>query len=103
MTQQQQSGTLGLTTLLSYSEEGLCPGSGVLWKGGSKATLSFGHCLELMITLSDNSAADLVLHRLGMLAVQRQVAEWGMRNTRVYLSQRQVAPLRLLPINEHQQ
>eukprot|EP00899_Mesostigma_viride_P004906 jgi/Mesvir1/14416/Mv09800-RA.1 len=72
-----------------------CIGSGKLTRWASGALLTFGECVEWMMTISDNTAADLVLHRLGLSRVRASLRAMGLRDTEVYLSQRQAYLLAL--------
>eukprot|EP00897_Mesotaenium_endlicherianum_P001673 jgi/Mesen1/1533/ME000133S00545 len=52
-------------------------------------TVAVGECLDLMMTISDNTAADLMLREVGLARVRERVAAVGMKGTDIHLSQRQ--------------
>lgn len=72
-----QMGAIVLTERLTLAAEDRVPGSGVLHELGAGLTLSWQDALTLMTVVSDNTATNLVIGRLGLDAVQTWLAdEW---------------------------
>lgn len=81
---QAQSGKIDLNTRVDIHRDALVGGSGVLQffsDGGSSVSI---HDLAiLMILLSDNSATNLLIDRVGMNNVNSMLDGLGLRNTRL--------------------
>lgn len=86
---EKSNGALRLSSTVSIREGDKCIGSGQLWKRRSGTKVSFGKCLELMQTVSDNTAADLVLRRVSIAKVRQRLVNLGLLATDICLSQRQ--------------
>ena len=72
-----QVGQTGLGERLSMQAEDRVPGSGVLHDLGAGLALSWLDLLTLMVTVSDNTATNLVIGRLGLPDLQAWLAaEW---------------------------
>jgi beta-lactamase class A len=75
--QAAQSGEVPLTERLTLAADERVPGSGVLHELGVGLNLSWQDLLTLMVIVSDNTATNLVIGRLGLEALQRWLAaEW---------------------------
>ena len=70
-----QVGQTGLGERLSMQAEDRVPGSGVLHDLGAGLALSWLDLLTLMVTVSDNTATNLVIGRLGLPDLQAWLAE----------------------------
>ena len=70
-----QSGQVGLDERLSMQAADRVPGSGVLHDLGAGLALSWLDLLTLMVTVSDNTATNLVIGRLGLTELQAWLAE----------------------------
>jgi beta-lactamase class A len=87
--QMVHEGKLDPASTITLSAADKKPGSGVLLRLGNGATISLQDAVDLMITLSDNTATNLVLDRLssthaGRLAqVNDFMARLGLKNTRI--------------------
>jgi beta-lactamase class A len=81
---QAQAGKLNLSERVEIHRAGLVGGSGVLQffsDGGS--TLSLHDLAVLMIVLSDNSATNLLINRVGMDSVNSLLDSLGLHQTRL--------------------
>src|SRR5699024_9407073 len=58
-------------------------GSGVLRMLGSVTTLRLGELLELMVTLSDNTATNVLIDLLGFSAIEQHMLRMGLVDTRL--------------------
>lgn len=68
--------------LLNITQEDIVPGSGVL-KDMHTASISLIDCLTLMITVSDNTATNLVLDYITIPYIQNTIDAVGIKNTYV--------------------
>jgi beta-lactamase class A len=60
------------------------PGSGILTRLFSDgATFSLRDAVRLMIAVSDNTATNLVLDKVGIVPVNKRMEEWGFPNTKI--------------------
>ena len=66
------------------------PGSGVLKELTSQPTLSLSDLATLMIIISDNTATDILVGRVGAAAINRRLASLGLKVTRVVMTCRQL-------------
>ncbi|HTV55571.1 MAG TPA: serine hydrolase [Terriglobia bacterium] len=57
------------------------PGSGILQFLSSKMCLTLGDAITLMIDLSDNAAANIVIHQIGIPAVNARMRQLGLMHT----------------------
>ncbi len=72
-----QAGQIGLEERLSMRAADQVPGSGVLHDLGAGLALSWLDLLTLMVTVSDNTATNLVIGRLGLPDLQAWLhADW---------------------------
>lgn len=81
---QAQSGKIDLSTRVDIHRDALVGGSGVLQffsDGGS--SVSIHDLAVLMVVLSDNSATNLLIDRVGMDNVNAMLDGLGLRNTRL--------------------
>lgn len=60
------------------------PGSGMLSLFDTPLTLTLKDALTMMIVVSDNTATNLVIDRLGLASIDRRIAWMGLRNTWLY-------------------
>jgi beta-lactamase class A len=82
--QQAQEGKLKLTDRVTLHDEDRVPGSGLLTPHFTEgATFSLRDAVHLMVAVSDNTATNLILDRVGIAAVNRRMAAWGCPNTRI--------------------
>ncbi len=76
-------GKLDLNEPIELSEGEKVSGSGILQELTSGTRLPLRDVLDLMIVLSDNTATNLVLNRIGGDAVNARMASFGLTQTRV--------------------
>lgn len=80
---QAEEGRLSLNERVPLTELDKAPGSGVLKELTSGPSLSLADLAMLMIIVSDNTATDILVRRLGTDAINRRLAGWGFERTRV--------------------
>lgn len=80
--QAAQCGCISLNERLTLRPEDRVPGSGVLHELGAGLALTWQDLLTLMVIVSDNTATNLVIGRLGLEAVHTWLAE-GWPQTRL--------------------
>ncbi|MHB2017264.1 MAG: serine hydrolase [Candidatus Xenobia bacterium] len=86
---QNHEGNLSLETPITISERNKCVGSGELKHKADGSTVSLREAVELMETISDNTAADLVFKRIGLDSVNRLMRSLGLTHTDIYLTNRE--------------
>ncbi len=74
---------LDLAERVVYRRALRVPGSGVLQDLDDGAALTLRDLAVLMITVSDNTAADMLFERVGKASVERIMAELGLRSIRI--------------------
>jgi beta-lactamase class A len=81
---QADEGKLALTDRVVLKDTDKVPGSGILTEHFSDGTnISLRDCARLMTAISDNTATNLILDRVGIAAVNRRMASMGLPETRV--------------------
>ena len=78
-----QAGELDLAQRVVLRAEDRAPGAGVLHELEPGLALSWRDVLTLMIVVSDNTATNLLIERLGLDAVNAGFEELGLRHTRL--------------------
>jgi beta-lactamase class A len=82
--QQADEGKIQLHDRLTLHDSDKVPGSGILRDNFSDgATFTLRDALRLMIAVSDNTATNMVLERVGIRAVNKRMEAWGFPNTKV--------------------
>ncbi len=81
---QAKAGKLHLDERVPLTKDNQVEGSGVLnlFKPGLQPTLE--DCLALMIAVSDNTAANMMMDAVTIPAVNQRIAAMGMKNTYLY-------------------
>jgi len=87
---QAHAGRIDLTGRVAYRVADRVPGSGAPQDLGDGPRLTVRDLASLMIAISDNTAADLLLARLGKDLVERTMAELGASSVWVPLSIREL-------------
>ncbi len=87
---QAEEGRLSLDDRVTVTEAIKSPGSGVLNELTSSPSLSLADLAMLMIIISDNTATDILVDRVGTAAIHRRLASWGFTVTRVPMTCRQL-------------
>jgi beta-lactamase class A len=81
---QADEGKIDLRDKVELKEADKVPGSGILTAHFSEgATLPLRDYVRLMIALSDNTATNVVLDKVGIRNVNKRMAAWGLKETRV--------------------
>ena len=85
-----RAGRVDLTERIPYRVAQRVPGSGVLQDLDDGLALTVRDAATLMITVSDNTAADVLLERVGRANVERVMARLGAPSVRVPFSIREL-------------
>ncbi len=85
--QQGQKG-LSLDRALAIREQDKCIGSGRLQQRPAGSQVPLRQAVELMETISDNTATDMVFELVGTDSVNRLMADLGLRESDIYLKNR---------------
>ena len=81
---QADEGKVNLRDKITLRDADKVPGSGILTDHFSEgATFSLRDAVRLMIAVSDNTATNLVLDKVGIAAVNKRMADWGCPETRI--------------------
>jgi beta-lactamase class A len=81
---QADEGKFKLTDKVTLREADKVPGSGILTYHFSEgASLPVRDAVRLMIAYSDNTATNLVLDKVGIANVNKRMAAWGLKETRI--------------------
>lgn len=81
---QVQAGRVRFDEKLTLTKADQVPGSGVLRLFDTPLAPTFNDALTLMIDLSDNTATNLVIDRLGLANIDSRIAWLGLKNTWLY-------------------
>lgn len=87
---QVEEGRLRLDESVTVTDAMKSPGSGVLKELTSQPTLTLSDLAMLMIIISDNTATDILVDRVGAAAINRRLASLGLKVTRVVMTCRQL-------------
>ncbi len=79
---QVEEGKLRLDETIALDRSKAVGGSGILFELGTP-TLSLGDYATLMVTLSDNTATNILIDRLGMEPIARRMTALGFRDTKL--------------------
>lgn len=81
---QADEGKLSLREEVTLRESEMVPGSGLLtYHFSDGARFSLRDACRLMIAFSDNTATNLVIDRVGIVAVNQRMTAWGLKETRL--------------------
>jgi beta-lactamase class A len=81
---QADEGKFKLTDKVALKEADRVPGSGILTYHFSEgASLSVRDLTRLMIAFSDNTATNMVIDKVGIASVNKRMADWGLKETRL--------------------
>jgi beta-lactamase class A len=81
---QADEGKIDLREKVELKERDKVPGSGILTTHFSDgAALPLRDYVRLMIALSDNTATNIVLDKVGIANVNKRMACWGLKETRI--------------------
>lgn len=82
--EQVRSGKVSLADRIVLRKADQVPGSGVLSFFDTPVTLTLKDALTMMITMSDNTATNLVIDHIGIASVNRRIQKLGLKNTYLY-------------------
>lgn len=85
---QKGSPGLDLEQVLILRDQDRCLGSGSLQHRPAGTRIPLREAVELMMTISDNTATDLVFERIGISSVNRLLADLDLRQSDIYLKNR---------------
>lgn len=86
----QEKGTFpGPSSLLTVTTSDQCIGSGRLSKSGLGATVSVDKACRLMMSISDNTATDLLFRRFGTSKLDPWLHGQGYKSSKILLTNRQ--------------
>lgn len=77
-------GTLPMDTMLTLHDADKVGGSGVLNGLSDGLSLSLRDLVHLMIVLSDNTATNLLVNRLGTKAIDDRLRSYGLEQTKIF-------------------
>jgi beta-lactamase class A len=79
-----KAGKLGLDDKLPLTKDNQVPGSGILTflQAGLQPTVQ--DAAVLMVDLSDNTATNLLIDKVGVAAVDKRITDMGLKNTWLY-------------------
>lgn len=81
---QVREGKIKFSDTLKLRKSDKVPGSGLLTKHFSEGTtFPLKDAMHLMMAVSDNTATNLILDKIGMKSVNARMQEWGLKETRV--------------------
>ncbi|MEV8639054.1 serine hydrolase [Streptosporangium sp. NPDC051023] len=72
-----RDGGLSWNTKLTIKPEWKSPSEGGLWDRPDNSTVTVREAAKLMISISDNTAADMLIHTVGRKAVEAKVRQWS--------------------------
>ncbi len=81
---QAAEGKLPLDTAIALREADKVGGAGVLNGLRDSLTLTVADLVHLMIAVSDNTATNLLVNRLGTAAIDKRLVSYGLRNTKIF-------------------
>src|ERR1039458_1441794 len=82
--EQVKMGKLKLSDPVVLTKDNQVPGSGVLNLMDPGLTLSLKDAITLMMTLSDNTATNVVIDSVGLRPTNEMIARMGLKNTYFY-------------------
>ncbi|MEU1730792.1 serine hydrolase [Streptosporangium sp. NPDC020145] len=72
-----RDGKLSWDTELTIKPEWKSPSEGGLWERPDNSKVTVREAAKLMISISDNTAADILIHTVGRRAVEAKVRQWS--------------------------
>ena len=81
---QAADGRLPLDTLIPLNDSDKVGGSGVLNGMSTSAKLTVADLIHLMIVVSDNTATNLLVSRLGTQQIDQRLVSYGLKNTKIF-------------------
>lgn len=87
---QLESGILSLDGKIILKNEDMVPGSGILKELSEGLELTYRDLIELMMILSDNTATDLIVDKVGIDNVNSTLKELGLEKTKIVVGCREI-------------
>ena len=87
---QLESGGLSLDDKILLKKEDMVPGSGILKELSEGLELTYWDLMELMMILSDNTATDLIVNKVGIDNVNSTLKELGLEKTKIVVGCREI-------------
>jgi len=81
---QMKEGKLRWSQPVAMTDWDRVPGSGILQVLSPQVSLTLGDAITLMIDLSDNTAANMVIHAVGIDAVNARMLKLGLTHTKLF-------------------
>jgi beta-lactamase class A len=86
----QEEGTFpSASTTLTITSSDQCIGSGRLAQRGVGAKVSVNEACQLMMSISDNTATDILFRKYGEEKLDTKLAGWGFKSANILLTNRQ--------------
>jgi beta-lactamase class A len=82
--EQIRAGKASLSEKLTLTPDNQVPGSGIIGQLDTPLTLTLRDVLHLMVTLSDNTATNMAIDRLGLDHINATIQAAGLKNTWLY-------------------
>jgi beta-lactamase class A len=82
--EQIRDGKASFSEKLTLTPENQVPGSGIIGQLDTPLTLTLRDVLHLMVTLSDNTATNMAIDRLGLDHIDATIQAAGLKNTWLY-------------------
>ena len=83
---QKMENKIDLNASYKYNLEEISLGSGVLREFSKPVEMSYKDYAKLMMIISDNTASDIVLNKVGKNNVKEMIERLGLKNTKIDLS-----------------
>lgn len=82
--EQIRAGKASFSEKLVLTPDNQVPGSGIIGQLDTPLTLTLRDVLHLMVTLSDNTATNMAIDRLGLAHIDTTIQAAGLKNTWLY-------------------
>lgn len=79
---------LGLDQVVTLQETDRCIGAGTLQNQPAGFKVKLQRCVELMESISDNTATDVIFNRIGTDSVNQLMTDQGLRNSDISMTNR---------------
>lgn len=80
---------INLDTQLTVKKEDRCIGSGILCESPIGSKILLDKAIVLMITISDNTATDMLVHLIGSGRLRRFMGDLGLHDNSIFMTNRQ--------------
>ncbi|MBQ7502903.1 serine hydrolase [bacterium] len=88
---QMQDGVipLNLDHQLTVRKSDICIGSGKLKNAAPNSKITVDKAINLMITVSDNTATDMIINTIGGKSLRSCMESWGLTDNKIFMTNRQ--------------